>query len=198
MSAGDVEVDQHEAPVSRKHHILRFDVTKRESGLPRVQIIQDRTELDPHAKHLLYRREISLSQVAVKVLGKGLSLDILHDHTCLGVIIDQVVEAGNTGMLQRGEDARFVKGTPGRGDLECHGRRETSFVCPCLIDYGRAFAHLADNLVLLARRYLANHHTSPLFFMPSSPTGYVAHNLHGRPQASFLRFTLKPTFLRLL
>ena len=198
MGAGDVEVDQHEAPVSRKHDILRFDVAKRESGLPRVQIIQDRAELDPHAEHLLYRRESSLSQVGIKVLGKGLSLDILHDHICLGVIDDQVVEAGNIGMLQRGEDARFVKGSPGRGGLERHGRRETRFVCPCLIDDGRAFAHLADDVVLLARRYLVNHHTSPLFSMPKSPTGYVEHNHHGRQRANFLHFPFTPTFLILV
>src|SRR5205085_1821659 len=98
----------------------RFDVAKRESGLPRVQIIQDRAELDPYAEHLLYRRESSLSQVGIKVLGKGLSLDILHNHICLGIIDDQVVEAGYTGVLQRGEDARFVKGAPERGGLECH------------------------------------------------------------------------------
>ncbi len=99
MSAGDVEVDQNKAPVSGKHHICRFDVTKRESGLLRVQIIQDRAELDPYAKHLLHRRELSLCQVGIKVLGEGLSLDILHDHTCLLFIDDQVIEVGNIGML---------------------------------------------------------------------------------------------------
>ena len=164
MGAGDVEVDQNEPPVSGKHHILRFDVAKRESGLLRVQIIQDRAELDPHAKHLLHRREVSLCQVAVKVLGERLSLDKLHHHTCLGVINNQVVEAGNAGMLQRGEDARFVKGAPDCSDLECHGPRETRFICPRLIDDGRAFAYLADDLILLTRWYLANHHISPFLY----------------------------------
>src|SRR5205807_7441061 len=79
MGAGDVVVDQYEAPVSGKHHILRFDVAKRESGLLRVQIIQDSAELDPHAEHLLYWREICLIKVGIKVLGKGFSLNILND-----------------------------------------------------------------------------------------------------------------------
>ena len=79
--------------------------------------------------------------------GERLSLDILHDHICLGVIDDQVVQAGNTGMLQRGEDTRFVKGAPDCSSLECHDLRETHFVCPCLIDDCRALSHLTDDLV---------------------------------------------------
>src|SRR6266446_588706 len=59
-------------------------------------------------------------------------------------------------------------------------------LCPCLIDDGRAFAHLADDLVLLTRRYLANHHTSPLFFMPGSPTVvWLTIVTGGNEQASY-------------
>src|SRR5437588_8621505 len=63
VGAGDVEIDQKEASVSRKHDILRFDVAKRDGGLARVQIVQDRAELDPHTEYLLHGGESSLCQV---------------------------------------------------------------------------------------------------------------------------------------
>ncbi len=115
--ASDAEVNQVEVPPWGAHDIGRFEVTKDDGRLARVQVIQHDAELQAGIEHLFNRKMplacLRIANGFLQVNLQGLAFNVVHHEIPAPGVAKVVVDARQVRMAQIGEQQSLAFETSG-------------------------------------------------------------------------------------